>query len=220
MAASKIFKSRLAGPRRDAALGLAAALALLLGVASVAEAQQRLYRVVGPNGEVTFTDRPPPVPAAARADPPRLSNAPPTSGLPADLAAVVNRFPITLHTSPTCGAPCDEGRAFLRRRGVPHNERLVITARDGEELQRLSGAATLPMLMVGRQPLVGFRLTEWAGYVDAAGYPATSQLPASYRFAAAAPLTRPVVEAPAVERPAVPPPAAAPPGPGAGGIRF
>lgn len=210
---------RAAGSRASWTCVLAGVLALAL--ASTADAQQRLYKIVGPDGQVTYTDRPPPVPAGARATQPVIAAAPPTAALPADLAAVVNRYPVTLHTGPNCGAPCADGRKLLRDRGVPFNERTVTTARDVAELDRVAGGTALPVLVVGRLPLVGYRQSEWIGYLDAAGYPATSRLPANYSYPAATPLTQPVA---AAAQAAAPAPAAAPvpapPQPGAGGIRF
>jgi hypothetical protein len=205
-------------------LGVAGVLGVGLVLATMAQAQQRLYKVVGPDGRITYTDRQPPVPAGARVAQPAVAAAPPTASLPADLAAVVTRYPVTLYTGPACGAPCNEGRSLLRQRGIPFNERTVSTNRDLAELDRLAGTTSLPVVMVGRLPIVGFRESEWVGYLDAAGYPATSRLPASYAYAPATPLAPVVADAPAVARAPAPTaavPAAAPaPQAGPGGIRF
>ncbi len=200
-------------------VGLVACALVSLVAPPDALAQQKLYRIVDADGRVTFTDRPPPqTSAGARVATPQIAAAPPTAALPADLAAVVNRYPVTLYVGPNCPG-CEEGRNLLKQRGVPFNERTVNTARDGVELQRLTAGATLPTLMIGRQPLLGFRSSEWIGYLDAAGYPATSRLPANYNFPAAAPLAQPEREA-AAAAPA-PTPVATPAIPsGAGGIRF
>ena len=44
------------------------------------------------------------------------------------------------------------------------------------------------MLTLGGQKIKGLSETQWAQYLDTAGYPKKSALPASYRFAAASPL--------------------------------
>jgi hypothetical protein len=215
---------RCAGSRvpRSLIVGVLAGVVagLLAGHSSTADAQQRLYKIVGPDGQVTYTDRPPPVPPGARVAQPVVAAAPPTATLPADLAAVVTRYPVTLHTGPNCAAPCTEGRNLLRERGVPFQERTVSTVRDVAELERVAGATSLPVLVVGRLPLVGFRQSEWVGYLDAAGYPATSRLPANYSPPAPIPLTPPVAAAVPAAAPPPAPAAAAPTQPGAGGIRF
>jgi hypothetical protein len=75
-------------------------------------------------------------------------------------------------------------------------------------LQRLSGQNSLPLLTIGSQQLKGFSDAEWSQYLDAAGYPKGSQLPAGWRNGPAQPL---VAQQPAAE----PAPAAAAPAPAA-----
>lgn len=211
----------MAVPQRALALACALCVAgpMLLAPALV-EAQtsaKPMYRIVGPDGQVTFTDRPPPTVDAARAAVALPAAAAPTANLPTELATAVNRFPVTLYIGASCPAVCTEARALLRERGIPHVVRTVTTGRDATELQRLTGAGTLPALTVGRQPMSGFRRSEWVGYLDAAGYPSTSRLPSGYRMPDPAPLApEPVREAAAPAEPALPPPT--PSGPG--GIRF
>lgn len=206
--------------------GIAAALVLLCGVAVQA---QQVYRIVGPDGKVTFSDKAPDksVPAAAVG----AANAPAAGGpaLPYDLRQVATRFPVTLYTSNEC-APCTSARNLLVNRGVPFNERTVNSNDDVEALQRLSGNNSLPFGTIGGQQLHGFSDAEWTQYLDAAGYPKQSQLPANYRRAAATPLvasvarpaTAPAANSPApVQQPAQAPaaaPSATPSNPA--GIRF
>jgi hypothetical protein len=56
-------------------------------------------------------------------------------------------------------------------------------------LQRLTGARDAPVLMIGQQPLRGLSTETWNAYLDSAGYPRDSRLPAGYQHAAATPLT-------------------------------
>lgn len=199
------------------ALGASVWLALAAGLAADPAQAQQMYRIVGPDGRVTFTDRPPPSAEVTRVAAPAPPAAAPTANLPADLAAAVGRFPVTLYTGPGCGPVCADARALLRERGIPHVERTVSSAADTAELRRLTGAASLPSLTVGRQPMLGLRRSEWLGYLDAAGYPASSRLPASYRHPEAAPLVpvpQPVAQAASEPAPIVPTPS------GPGGIRF
>ena len=107
----------------------------------------------------------------------------------------------------------------------------MTTAEDGQALKRLSGESALPFLTIGSQQLKGFSDAEWTQFLDAAGYPKSSVLPASYRQAAATPLV--TVNAPAASpaaqagarAAAAPAPAATPATPGPtpdnpAGIRF
>ncbi len=187
---------------RFAIAGLTGLLAA--GVLAPLHAQQ-VYRIVGPDGKVTFSDKPP-LDAKANAQtttPSGAAGGGAGPALPFELRNVVNRFPVTLYTGPNC-APCGSGRNLLSGRGIPFNERTVSTNDDLDALQRLSGSTGLPFLTIGGQQLKGYSEVEWGQFLDAAGYPKTSVLPAGYRAAPAAPLV--AVQAP---RPA-PAPAAAP----------
>ena len=201
---------------------------LLAAVATGALAQQ-VYRHVGPDGRVVYSDQPPaantkPAATGAQAGAPAPSN---TAALPFELRQVVQRYPVTLYTGAEC-APCDTGRSMLTTRGIPFDERTVKTAQDSEALQRLSGQSSLPLLAIGTQQLKGFSDAEWTQYLDAAGYPKSSQLPAGYRTAPAAPLVAQqpapaarVEQRPAPAVPAAPPPAAQGPTPdNPAGIKF
>ncbi len=207
-----------------------AAASLLMALACVGAQAQSVYRIVGPDGKVTFSDRPP---AEASAPPARSTAAPTASpaaangALPYELRQVANRYPVTIYTGNDC-APCGSLRNMLTSRGVPYTERTVASNEDIAALQRLSGSTSLPFGTIGGQQLVGFSDAEWFQYLDAAGYPKQSQLPSNYRQPAPTPLVaaKPVEAAPAAEpkapaRPALPPPVNDGPTPSnPAGIRF
>lgn len=207
-----------------------AAASLLMALACVGAQAQSVYRIVGPDGKVTFSDRPP---AEASAPPARSTAAPTASpaaangALPYELRQVANRYPVTIYTGSDC-APCVSVRNLLTSRGVPYTERTVASNEDIAALQRLSGSTSLPFGTIGGQQLVGFSDAEWIQYLDAAGYPKQSQLPSNYRQPAPTPLVaaKPVEAAPAAEpkapaRPALPPPVNDGPTPSnPAGIRF
>lgn len=158
---------------------------LLLAVPSQA---QTIYRLVGPDGKVTFSDKPPTTSGKASttsgAGRPQSADG---AALPFELRQISSRFPVTLYTSDNC-APCNAGRTLLNRRGVPFTEKTVNTAEDAGALQRISGESSLPFLTVGGQQIKGYSDAEWTQFIDAAGYPPSSQLPAGYRNPAASPL--------------------------------
>lgn len=167
--------------------------ALLLGSAALfcalgAQAQA-VYRIVGPDGKVTFSDKPP-----ANAQQGKVATtgvgaaaASSNSNLPFELRQVANKYPVVLYTSAQC-APCDSGRSLLNSRGVPFNERTIITNEDKTALQRQMGDTSLPYLTIGGQRVRGLSESEWTQYLDAAGYPKNSILPAGYKNAAPTPL--------------------------------
>lgn len=216
-----------------------ASIAFLLLFACAAVGAQQVYRIVGPDGKVTFTDQPPPPSAGGRSGPVAATA---SSGgsmqMPLELREATSRFPVTLFTGAKC-EPCDAGRNLLNGRGVPFNERSVSSAEDGEALRRLAGDNSLPLLTLGSQQIKGFSDVEWHQYLDAAGYPRSSRLPSGFRNSPVTPLvstqraSTPTAQAPAAGEAAQPPvlrsrvsPSTAPPAEAEqpddnpGGIRF
>ncbi|MDE2079940.1 MAG: glutaredoxin family protein [Burkholderiales bacterium] len=205
----------------------AARLAALLAVAALATPAWAQYKVVKPDGSVTYTDRPP-ADASARVIQlghgedagPQAASAP--AALPYALQQVARRYPVTLYTALDC-PPCNQARQLLLQRGVPFSEKRIGSTDDAQALQRVVGASTVPALSIGPQPVRGYAPEEWNAYLDAAGYPRRSQLPAGW----APPAPQPLVErsalapAPVPQPPASPPaPPAAPDLPASGGVRF
>jgi glutaredoxin len=184
-------------------LATASALVSLLVVPLVSA--QGVYRIVGPDGKVTYSDQPPP--AASNARPVAGAAAPGSSNptLPAELRQAAGRYPVTLYSGAEC-SPCDSGRSFLSARGIPFAEKIVKSNDDFDAFKRLSGATSLPLLTIGGQQLKGYSATEWGQYLDAAGYPKKSVLPPGYRREAASPL----VEAKSAAAPAARTPAGQP----------
>ena len=170
--------------------------ALLLGAVGVAQAQT-IYRIVGADGKVTFSDKPPVTAAQGKVASTGVGAKTDSTGsaLPFELRQVVAKYPVVLYSTAKCG-PCDAGRALLTARGVPFSERTVSTQEDQDYLERLTGGNSLPYLTIGGQKIKGLSDVEWTQYLDAAGYPKSSVLPSSYKFAAATPLVT-VQKAPA-----------------------
>lgn len=182
-----------------------------------------LYKVVGPDGKITYTDRPPTAaegrvsPISGRA----AGSADSAPALPAELREAASRYPVTLYTLANGCEPCEAARALLRQRGVPYSERQVVTPEDSDAFVKLTGGRDAPVLSIGAQQLKGLTPDTWNSYLDSAGYPKASKLPPGYAFASPQPLTERREAAPPTGR-AAPAPAAAPaeatPAPGT--IRF
>ena len=206
----------------------AAAIGALLGALVLPCAAQ--YKVVGPDGTVTYTDRPPANTgarvSAVGKDPGNGSATP--DALPYQLRQTALRFPVTLYSAANC-PPCDVGRQLLVQRGVPFTEKLIVSEEDAAAMERALGSRAVPSLTIGTQALRGLAQEDWTAYLDAAGYPRESKLPKTWQAPASAPLVARAASAPASApaaarpaRPAAPPaPAPAVPVPSApGGIRF
>lgn len=107
--------------------------------------------------------------------------------LPYALAQAAQRYPVTLYTAKDC-APCDSARSFLNQRGIPFSEKTIGSNADLAALKDLAHTSNVPALTIGTQTLDGFSDATWSQYLDAAGYPKTSQLPQGWQNAAASPL--------------------------------
>lgn len=150
------------------------------------------YRWTDANGKANYGDAPP----AGAKDVQRVGgDAPATAGasaadpsLPYELRVATERFPVTLYTTANC-APCDQARSFLQRRGVPFSEKTVRFKEEADLMQRTGLDGTeFPTATIGRQTKRGFKEGEWTIELNAAGYPAKSQIPPHWKPAPAQPL--------------------------------
>lgn len=151
---------------------------------------QAQYKVIGPDGKVTYTDRPPATSAAkvTAISSRGVESAATDAALPLELRQPAAKYPVTLYTVTGACDPCQSARQLLRQRGIPYAEKQVQSPEDSEALERLSGGRDAPTLAIGTQMMRGFAPEVWGSYLDAAGYPRESRLPASYQYAAAAPI--------------------------------
>jgi glutaredoxin len=167
--------------RRTLPLG---ALALLVCATG---AQAQLYKWVGPDGKVTYSDTPPPK-SATRVETKALgADSVSTAGLPYELAEAVKNYPVTLYTTADC-APCNEGRNLLTQRGIPFAEKTVASREDSERYKKINSEGKFPFLTVGRGGERGFESSAWNQTLTAAGYPQSSRLPQGYRNPQAEPV--------------------------------
>jgi glutaredoxin len=111
-----------------------------------------LYRWVDEKGNVEYRDTPPP-PSAKKVE---RRNIP-----------TVQSSHVTLWNS-DCGAACEQGRAYLNRRGVPFVE--MDPLKDVDAFKRLTGGTEVPVLFVGASRITGFNEKVWEAALDSAGY--------------------------------------------------
>ncbi len=152
-------------------------LSLLLCAAG---AQAQLYKWVGPDGKVTYSDTSPP-PTAKQVETKSASGGGiDGADLPYELSEAVRGNPVTLYTMANCAA-CDEGRTLLNTRGIPFTEKTVKSNDDIAQLKQASGDSQLPFLMVGRNKQQGFEAGAWNNLLTVGGYPESNKLPKTYR---------------------------------------
>ena len=222
---SRLYSRPQPRPRWSGLWPVAMLMALVAAAPALAQAPAQApaqYKVIGADGKVTYTDR---APATSNAKVTAIgSRSAAPSGdvaLPLELRQAVARYPVTLYVMVGNCDPCEAARQLLRQRGIPVTEKQVQSPEDSEALERISGGRDAPTLSIGSQTLRGLAPSVWNSYLDAAGYPRESRLPASYQYPAATPITErreAVVKAagpraaPAVEVEATPAPAANPAG--------
>ena len=172
--------------RRAAPSPAALVAAALLLVVTTSQAQ---YKVIGADGKVTYTDRAPTAPESKVSD---IGTRAPAQGaqqeLPFELRQVATKYPVTLYTVAGACEPCASARQLLKQRGIPYAERQVVTDEDSEALEKLSGGREAPTVTIGSQILRGLATDVWVSYLDAAGYPRDSRLPANYQYRPASPV--------------------------------
>ena len=169
------------------------ALLVLGGCVMLQVNAQTVYRIIGSDGRLTFSDQPPPTgtPAALTTSPgtgATASNG--TAALPYLLRQTAAKFPVVLYSAANC-PPCDSMRNQLRQRGIPYTEHTVHSADDIAALQSLTSDSSLPFATIGSQHLNGYSQVVLDQTLDAAGYPTSSALPAGYVYSPATPLTGP-----------------------------
>jgi glutaredoxin len=145
----------------------------LLALALTAQAQ--LYRWTDANGKVHYTDTPPPADAknVEKKGSPRPGVAGSGSGAQQSYALqqAAKNFPVTIYTSKDCGEPCKQGLAYLKKRGVPYTEKVVAKQDEIDELAKLAGAPSVPVMVVGVAIQKGYGEQSWSEALDIAGYP-------------------------------------------------
>ncbi len=155
------------------------------------------YKWLSADGRTVYSDVPPPGGATrmdARTERPTVSGS--TSDrasaqvdLPFELKTTSSRYPVVLYTATDC-VPCNAARQHLGARGIPFSEKSIATVADFDAFKaRGFSDNSFPAMTVGSEKAVGFEPGAFDRLLDAAGYPRTSKLPASYRQAAAEPMT-------------------------------
>jgi hypothetical protein len=149
---------------------VALALSLFSGVSTAA---QQVYVWTDEYGNREYRDTPPP-PGARNVERRKVGiSTIQTSELPYSVRQAVKNFPVTLWVF-SCGGVCDNARAHLLRRGVPHTEKNPQAER--EAFEKLTGGVEVPVLYVGTSLLKGYLASEWDAALDVAGYPRTPPL--------------------------------------------
>lgn len=178
-------------------------LLICLAMIPVAVQAGQMYRWVDKNGKVHYSDTPPA--DVKDVERKKLGTTSQTEDIPYEAQLAREKFPVTLYVVGGCGAPCDQGRALLNKRGIPFTEKSLNSQQEVDEFYRKSGSTGAPTLGVGSNYVSGFHEARWSSELDAAGYPKATFRPraAPSPAPAAIPPVRPAAEN--LETPAEPP---------------
>lgn len=135
------------------------------------------YRWVDAQGQVHYTDTPPPKEAKSSEQRRVDGNVIEGDKVPYAVKEAAKKHPVILYAS-ECGDLCAKARDFLDKRGVPFTERNpAVSQADHEALKKLAGSTEVPTLVVGTmKPIKGFEAGAWTSALDVAGYPKTAPL--------------------------------------------
>jgi glutaredoxin len=144
-------------------------VALMLVVAPTTAG--KLFKWVDQDGNVHYTDQPPP-PEAKTAEQKTLGDKASEAPVPYALQQAVKNFPVTLYTADQCGDACSKASALLTQRGVPFAGKDARDPAAAEELKALiGGKLEVPVMKLGSQVVRGWEESAWNTALDAAGYP-------------------------------------------------
>lgn len=91
--------------------------------------------------------------------------------LPYQTRQARQNFPVTLFVQEHCAELCAQARAYLNKRGIPFDEKALVTQKEVEEFRKTSGSSSVPTLGIGKSFLQGFEPGQWGSELDIAGYP-------------------------------------------------
>lgn len=151
-------------------------LILLLCASGFVQAGQ-VYRWVDAQGNVTYSDQPPPVSARQSATITGKGNVVEVDKETYEAKVAREKHPVVLYTT-ACGPVCDQAKEYLAQRGIPFAAK--DPSREPEialELKKLAGALEVPVVKVGKDFVKGFERGQWGKLLDAAGYPKAPLMP-------------------------------------------
>lgn len=148
-------------------LALASALATGMGNATAG----KVYHWKDEQGRSHYSDKPPPENARS-VEEKRVFSGTPDPTQPYSIRKVVQEFPVVFYSAHECAELCVEARALLNNRGIPFEEKPLITNEDIEAFKGVFGEPVeVPAMSVGKRPLRGFDAGGWNTLLDSVGYP-------------------------------------------------
>lgn len=145
-------------------------IVIAVAALAVSTAQaEKLYKWIGKDGKVSYQDKPPPENSGVVQEKDLSGNARGTSDT--DTSEAAQKFPVILYSTTKC-SPCDQARAYLKKRKVPFAEKNVSNNQPlQKEMIEKMGELSVPTIMIGSKVMKGYIESLLEGELDQAGYP-------------------------------------------------
>lgn len=146
-------------------------LAVVISILYIAPIEAaRLYKVIDEFGNVSYQARPAPLDPGVITEEKNFGAGGPKSQNNS-LAQIARKNPVVLYTAPNCNS-CDVARRFLDDLQIPYTDKNAQGNDEvSEELRRVSGGLTVPVITVGKKVLAGFTKPWLVSELEKAGYP-------------------------------------------------
>jgi glutaredoxin len=170
-------------------------MAVWIATASAPLAAAQLYQWKDAQGRMMYSDHPPPA-SVKDAQQKSFKGNLIESGESYATKTAREKSPVTLYVT-ACGAPCDQARKLLADRGVPFSSKdPQANPAALDELKKLTGKMSVPVLVVGSDKIDGFEPGQWNATLDRAGYPKSAPPGSKPAAGIPAPATAPAAAAP------------------------
>ena len=170
-------------------------MAVWIATASAPLAAAQLYQWKDAQGRMMYSDQQPPA-SVKGAQQKSFKGSVIESGESYATKTAREKSPVTLYVT-ACGAPCDQARKLLADCGVPFSSKdPQANPAALDELKKLTGKMSVPVLVVGSDKIDGFEPGQWNAALDRAGYPKSAPSGSKPAAAAPAPATAPAAAAP------------------------
>jgi len=152
-------------------------LLILLLLASAPLHAGEVYRWTDAQGNVSYSDQPPPASAKQATRIKSKGNVVDVDKESFESRLAREKNPVLLYAS-ACGPICDQASDYLAKRGIPFT--LKDPSKEPEialELKKLAGTLEVPVIVVGKAHQKGFDARSWGNLLDSAGYPKAPLIP-------------------------------------------
>jgi len=149
----------------------ALAFIVALSLAAAPAAAGQLYKWVDTDGNLHYTDQPPPAEAKI-SEQKKFGDSGSDAPMSYALQQAIKNFPVTLYSADQCGDACNKASALLSQRGIPFTQKDAREPAVAQELKALNGGKVeVPFMKLGGQIVRGYEENSWNSTLDAAGYP-------------------------------------------------